>query len=89
MAGRQRLEVGALVIQTILDLVALAAYFIVRPRLWWPALVVGQRFIPRRFPWVPSRKFIRFRLETMYGDVRVPSGDDLERYVLWAYRFPR
>lgn len=65
---------------------------ICRPRLWWPLVVVGRRFIPNRW-WtyppflpVPPREYVQFRMVTMYGDPHaVPSIDDLEQFVLWAY----
>jgi hypothetical protein len=46
-----------------------------RPTLWWVALRVGGRIVRsnwwRRPPFlpVPSRSYIRFRLETQYGTI--------------------
>lgn len=57
-----------------------------RPWLWPAAVVAGVRHLPRRWrrpgsagPW------LRFRLETAYGDERsTPTGDDLVTWLSWT-----
>lgn len=42
-----------------------------------------------RFPFlpIPPRSYVRWRMETAYGDPdAVPPPDDLERYLRWASR---
>lgn len=46
----------------------------------------------RRFPFlpVPPASYMRWRMETAFGDADVvPSLDDLERYLLWTARLRR
>jgi hypothetical protein len=46
----------------------------------------------RRFPFLPlpPRSYIRWRMETAFGDPEaVPSPNDLERYLVWASRMRR
>lgn len=62
-----------------------------RPRLW-PALVsAAWAFRPRdwyrRAPFLPlpSKSYMRWRLETAYGDPEaVPPADEIERFVTWS-----
>jgi hypothetical protein len=61
------------------------------PALWPTAVRQGVRLVPRRWwarppfvPW-PSRAYLRFRMETQYGDARHrPDGDDLVTYLQWC-----
>ncbi len=46
----------------------------------------------RRFPFlpVPPASYMRWRMETAFGDAGAePSMDDLERYLLWTARMRR
>jgi hypothetical protein len=46
----------------------------------------------RRPPFLPlpPRSYVRWRLETAYGDAgAVPTADELERYLVWASRMRR
>jgi hypothetical protein len=67
-------------------LTRLAAALIRRPWLWPAALA----FVParwwRRWPPspVPSREYMRFRMETMYGSDGRLEADDLIRYLEWV-----
>lgn len=62
-----------------------------RPRLWWTALIVARRLVPRRW-WsrspflpVPSRAYLRFRKEAYYGDAQTPfRPDDVLKYLSWV-----
>lgn len=62
-----------------------------RPDLWWSAL----RFVPagwwRRWPPlpIPSRRYLRFRAETMYGAEGRLAPDDLIRYLEWCREMRR
>lgn len=64
----------------------LAAALIRRPWLWPAALA----FVPHRWwrRWpplpVPSREYMRFRMETMYGSEGRLEADDLIRYLEWV-----
>lgn len=52
-----------------------------RRRAWW-----------RRPPFLPlpSTRYLRWRMETAYGDAdRVPSDDELSRYLRWASEMRR
>ena len=57
-----------------------------RPDLWPSALA----FVPRRWyrQWpplpLPSRSYLRFRTEAMYGTDGRLSGEDLVRYLEWV-----
>ena len=62
-----------------------------RPSLWAVALRQARRLAPpgwwRRPPFVPrpDRGYLRFRLETQYGDADAPaSGADLVAYLRWC-----
>jgi hypothetical protein len=62
-----------------------------RPRLWWVAAGQARRLAPRRW-WarppflpVPDRSWMRFRLETQYGDPRHPPvPEDVVTWLEWA-----
>ena len=67
-----------------------------RPGLWLTAARVLGRMIPRRW-WarppflpVPSRGYMKFRLETQYGTPTAPTepGDVLE-YLAWVKQWDR
>ena len=62
-----------------------------RPRLWPALLSAAWAFRPRgwyrRPPFlpVPSRTYMRWRLETAYGEPdAVPPADEIERFVTWS-----
>jgi hypothetical protein len=62
----------------------------IRPRLWWIALrqsirVARERWW-RRAPFLPlpDRNYLRFRLETAYGEVTAPRPADLIGYLEWC-----
>lgn len=55
----------------------------IRPWLW-PSVL---RFLPRRWPFVPSREYIRFRMQTMCGTGEWrPSSTLLVQYFTWCRR---
>ncbi len=63
----------------------------VRPRLWPTAVRQGARLARDRW-WarppflpLPSSSYLRFRLETQYGDAhQCPEPDDVVRYLQWC-----
>ncbi len=62
-----------------------------RPRLWGVALRQAARLAGpgwwRRRPWlpVPAGDYLRFRLETQYGDPEAtPSAEDVLNYLAWC-----
>ena len=61
-----------------------------RPSLWGTALTQAGRVARprwwRRPPFlpVPDARYVRFRLETQYGDEGVPEPDDLVVYLRWC-----
>lgn len=69
-----------------------------RPDLWLTALGVGRRFAPRRW-WrrrpflpVPSASYLRFRLQTQYGDEDISKasiGADVIDYLEWCRSWRR
>jgi hypothetical protein len=66
-----------------------AAKLLARPTLWPTALRQGLR-VARRGWWrrppflpLPDREYLRFRLETQYGDT-APDPDDLVTYLEWC-----
>ncbi len=78
-----------------LGLVPVAVAVVVRPRLWPVALRQAVRLAPsgwwRRPPFlpVPDPAYLRFRLQTQYGDAtRAPDPADLIAYLDWCRRFP-
>jgi hypothetical protein len=66
------------------------------PSLWPTAARQAVRLVPRRW-WarppflpVPSRAYLRFRMETQYGDAgHRPEGDDLVTYLRWCREWNR
>jgi len=66
---------------------------LMRPGLWLTALRQAWRLVPRRW-WarppflpLPDREYLRFRLETQYGDPEHrPEPDDLVTYLEWCRR---
>jgi hypothetical protein len=63
-----------------------------RPRLVAAGLRAAWRFRARRW-WLrppflplPPRAYLDWRLDTAYGDTGEPTGEEMERYVLWANR---
>ena len=68
-----------------------------RPDLWPTAVRVGWRLAApgwwRRWPprpW-PDARYLRFRMETMYGTAGAPStvgGDEVVAYLEWCRRLP-
>ena len=72
------------------------AAVLVRPWLWPTAVRQGLALAApgwwRRAPFlpVPDRSYLRFRMQTMYGDPeRDPAGEDLVAYLEWCRRFRR
>jgi hypothetical protein len=68
-----------------------SAAIAVRPGLW--AIAVTQVFVLARHRWwrtapflpVPDRAYLRFRLQTMYGDAdRAPDPRDVVTYLHWC-----
>lgn len=65
------------------------------PSLWWTGLRQAGR-LARRGWWrrppflpVPDAAYLRFRMETAYGDPgREPEPDDLVTYLRWCRNFP-
>lgn len=67
-----------------------------RPRLWPAMLSAGWAFRPRGwyrkppFLPLPSREYMRWRLETAYGDPdAVPPRDELVRFITWSAEMRR
>lgn len=66
-----------------------------RPGLWVTALRQYRRMVPRHW-WrvrpflpVPDRDYLRFRMQTAYGDAEaMPEGADLVTYLRWCRRWP-
>jgi hypothetical protein len=78
------------------SLVASAGAVARHPSLWWTALVQARRLTPRawwrRAPFlpVPDASYVRFRLQTMYGDAdRPPEPADVVTYLRWCRSFSR
>lgn len=73
------------------EFVRITAAILRRPSLWWTAVVVARRVVPRRW-WahrpflpVPPHDYVRFRKETQYGDPLAPfEVDDVLKYLLWV-----
>ena len=72
-----------------------AAAVVVRPRLWGVAVAQALRLAApgwwRRWPPLPlpDRAYLRFRLQTAYGDPEAdPSPEDVVAYLEWCRRFP-
>jgi hypothetical protein len=66
------------------------------PTLWFTALrqlvVLARRGWWRTAPFVPvpDRAYLRFRLQTAYGDpTRAPEPDDVVTYLHWCRAWPR
>jgi hypothetical protein len=66
------------------------------PSLWWTGLrqafVLAPRGWWRRRPFLPlpDPGYLRFRLETAYGDAeQPPDPEDLVTYLRWCRNFPR
>jgi hypothetical protein len=61
-----------------------------RPDLWWTAVRQFGRTVPRRWwrrpPYlpVPDAAYVRFRLETAYGNSGRARSRDVIRYLEWA-----
>jgi hypothetical protein len=92
-------EVGRVAVRT--DFVTTAPAWIrallavvVRPRLWPVALRQARRFARpgwwRRPPFLPlpDADYLRFRLETAYGDAIAPRPADLVAYLEWCRERP-
>jgi hypothetical protein len=81
------------VVRALAALVALVAVA-VRPRLWWVAARQALRIArPRwwqRAPFlpIPDAEYLRFRLETAYGDAIAPRPADLVAYLEWCRERP-
>lgn len=67
-----------------------------RPRLLGP--ILGAAWAFRRLDWhrkapflpLPSDRYLRWRMETAYGDpLAVPPDGELERFLVWASRMRR
>ncbi|MGO9873029.1 MAG: hypothetical protein ACLPVY_04445 [Acidimicrobiia bacterium] len=65
-----------------------------RPRLWWVAARQVVRIARprwwRRAPFlpIPEPEYLRFRLETAYGETVVPRPADLVAYLEWCADLP-
>ena len=77
-------------------MLAAVAAVAVRPGLWWTAVTQVARLAPsgwwRRWPPVPlpDPGYLRFRLQTAYGDPdRPPAPDDVVAYLVWCKRMER
>jgi hypothetical protein len=59
-----------------------------RPRLWPAALTLVPDQWWRRWPPIPfpSRDYLRFRMQTMYGDQGALRSDDVIAYLEWCRR---
>jgi hypothetical protein len=80
---QQALITGAVVMAVVLRpklwMVAVVQLFALAPRGWW-----------RRRPYLPAPdpEFLRFRLQTMYGDpTHEPEPADAVAYLEWCRRF--
>jgi hypothetical protein len=79
------------VIRVFVAVLALA----IRPRLWWVAARQALRIArPRwwtRAPFLPlpDADYLRFRLETAYGEAVAPQPADLVAYLEWCAALPR
>lgn len=83
MAGTHGLVtiVGRAALRPRLVAALLGAAWRFRARGWWRR----PPFLP-----VPPREYIDWRMHTAYGDDgRLPSAEELERYVRWANRMHR
>jgi hypothetical protein len=66
-----------------------------RPWLWPTAVAQGLRFARpgwwRRRPFlpVPDGDYVRFRLQTAYGNTGQPSAEDVVAYLHWCREFGR
>jgi hypothetical protein len=79
--------------QRIRALAVAAAAVLSRPKLWPTALrqlfVLAPTGWQRQWPYLPfpDRSYLRFRLETAYGDPKtVPPGSDVVAYLSWCRR---
>ncbi len=76
-------------------MVAAAAAIAAHPSLWATAIVQGWRIARpnwwRRPPFlpVPDPEYLRFRLQTAYGDDGRFEPRDLVTYLRWCRSFPR
>jgi hypothetical protein len=67
---------------------------VVRPRLWWVAARQAVRIARpewwRRAPFLPlpEPEYLRFRLETAYGEAVAPRPADLVAYLEWCAAGP-
>lgn len=68
-----------------------AVRVLARPDLWWIAIVQVFRLAApgwwKRWPPLPvaDRNYLRFRLQTQYGDAdRIPEPDDVVSYLEWC-----
>jgi hypothetical protein len=73
-----------------------AAWYVLRhPGMWASTLRLLARMVRpqwwRRAPFLPlpDAAYVRFRLETAYGDDGVPSADDLIAYLRWCHERDR
>jgi hypothetical protein len=72
--------VGAVVVRPALWGIAVVQLFRLAPTGWWKR----PPFLP-----LPDREYLRFRLQTQYGDPdRVPEPADLVTYLHWCRHFP-
>jgi len=67
-----------------------------RPALWWPTVRQVSRLAPegwwRRPPFLPlpSRDYLRFRMETQHGDLEhAPDPADVLNYLSWCRAWDR
>jgi hypothetical protein len=72
-----------------------AADVLAHPRLWPTAVVEARRMVPpawwRRWPPlpVPDRDYLRFRMQTAYGDPQAsPPAEDVVAWLRWCRQWP-
>ena len=72
-----------------------AVAVLMRPSLWWAAIEQVFRLARRgwwhRAPFLPlpDAAYVRFRLQTAYGDQRAPEPADVVTYLHWCRAWPR
>ena len=80
---------------TMLWIARVALAVVVRPSLWWTTMRQIGRLAPtgwwRGPPFlpIPPDDYLRFRVQTAYGDPdRLPAVDDVITYLHWCRRWP-
>ncbi|HTD50768.1 MAG TPA: hypothetical protein VK771_09220 [Acidimicrobiia bacterium] len=94
-AGRYVFERQRRLADQAVRVLAAAVAVGVRPHLWWVAARQVMRVARprwwRRAPFLPlpEPEYVRFRLETAYGEIVVPRSADLVAYLQWCADSPR